>query len=67
MSSEPDGAALSPADLWTRLAATDLPKLWIPKRDSIFAVEAIPALGSGKLDLRRIKEMARQLVSTEME
>jgi acyl-[acyl-carrier-protein]-phospholipid O-acyltransferase/long-chain-fatty-acid--[acyl-carrier-protein] ligase len=56
------GAALSPADLWTRLAATDLPKLWIPKRDSIFAVEAIPTLGSGKLDLRRVKEMALSLV-----
>jgi acyl-[acyl-carrier-protein]-phospholipid O-acyltransferase/long-chain-fatty-acid--[acyl-carrier-protein] ligase len=47
-----------PADLWKRLCASPLPRLWIPKRDDIHFVEAIPTLGTGKLDLQGIKRMA---------
>ncbi len=46
-----------------RLAKDDLPNLWKPKPDAFFQVEAFPQLGSGKLDLRRIKELARQFAS----
>jgi acyl-[acyl-carrier-protein]-phospholipid O-acyltransferase/long-chain-fatty-acid--[acyl-carrier-protein] ligase len=52
---------IAPADLWKRLAETDLPSLWRPKRESIFQVEAIPALGTGKVDLRRVRAMAQEL------
>ena len=41
------------ADLWQRLSETDLPKLWLPKRENIYQVDALPTLGTGKLDLRR--------------
>lgn len=40
------------------LAAAGLPPLWIPSPDSYQQVDEIPVLGSGKLDLRRLKELA---------
>ena len=54
---------LTPAAVWQGLSETDLPKLWIPKRENIHLVEAIPALGTGKLDLRAIKTMALDLAT----
>lgn len=42
------------------LAQTGIPKLWIPSADSFIQVEQIPILGTGKLDLRGIKELAAQ-------
>ena len=36
----------------------DLPNLWKPRADQFFRVDAFPYLGTGKLDLRRIKEQA---------
>ena len=36
----------------------DLPNLWIPKANQFFAVEELPYLATGKLDLRRIREQA---------
>lgn len=50
-------------DLWAGLSQTDLPKLWVPKKDGFFFVESLPMLGSGKLDLRKVKETALQLTS----
>ncbi len=45
-------AGISEAELWQRLAATDLPKLWLPKREDIHRVDALPTLGTGKVDFR---------------
>jgi acyl-[acyl-carrier-protein]-phospholipid O-acyltransferase/long-chain-fatty-acid--[acyl-carrier-protein] ligase len=44
--------------LWERLSATDLPKLWLPRRENIHYVESIPTLGTGKTDLRRLRQLA---------
>ncbi len=41
-----------------RFAATDLPNLWKPKADQFIHVDQLPMLGTGKLDLRKIKELA---------
>ena len=41
-----------------RLDQTGLPNLWVPRAQAFFRVEAIPYLGTGKLDLRRIRELA---------
>ena len=41
-----------------KLGATDLPKIWLPSADSYFEVEGIPLLGTGKLDLKAIQQMA---------
>jgi len=51
-------AGVSPEELWRRLAETDLPRLWLPKRENIYQVESLPALGSGKIDLRAAKAVA---------
>ena len=53
---------LTPADLYQRISETDMPRLWIPKRDNIYAVDAIPQLGTGKLDLRGVRNRAVELV-----
>jgi acyl-[acyl-carrier-protein]-phospholipid O-acyltransferase/long-chain-fatty-acid--[acyl-carrier-protein] ligase len=47
-----------------KLTACDLPNLWKPKSDAFIRVENFPLLGTGKLDLRKVKEMAGQLTST---
>ncbi|WP_231749264.1 AMP-binding protein [Tautonia plasticadhaerens] len=54
------GLAMSPQDVARRLQSGTLPKLWIPSADDFVAVEEIPVLGSGKLDLRRLREIARE-------
>jgi acyl-[acyl-carrier-protein]-phospholipid O-acyltransferase/long-chain-fatty-acid--[acyl-carrier-protein] ligase len=35
-----------------------LPALWKPRADQFVHLETLPYLGTGKLDLRRIKEIA---------
>jgi len=50
-----------PGELWNRLRRSDLPKLWIPKRDDLICIETIPTLATGKTDLRQIRIMARQM------
>ena len=44
--------------LWERLRGTELPKFWLPRRECLIAIDAIPTLGTGKVDLRRLKQMA---------
>jgi acyl-[acyl-carrier-protein]-phospholipid O-acyltransferase/long-chain-fatty-acid--[acyl-carrier-protein] ligase len=44
-----------------KLAQSDLPNLWKPRADQFFRVEQFPLLGTGKLDLRKVKEVAAQL------
>jgi acyl-[acyl-carrier-protein]-phospholipid O-acyltransferase/long-chain-fatty-acid--[acyl-carrier-protein] ligase len=47
--------------LWERLCETDLPRLWLPKREDMHHLDAIPTLGTGKTDLRRVKQMASEI------
>jgi len=54
---------ISPGELWRRLGESRLPKLWIPKAENFFRIEALPVLGSGKADLRRARELARKLTA----
>lgn len=42
------------------LRSQGLPNLWIPGVDSFAEIEEMPVLGSGKLDLRRLGELARE-------
>ena len=41
-----------------RLRGSALPKLWLPRSESLVPVEAIPTLGTGKVDLRRVRALA---------
>jgi acyl-[acyl-carrier-protein]-phospholipid O-acyltransferase/long-chain-fatty-acid--[acyl-carrier-protein] ligase len=51
-------ADVTPEALWALLSETRLPRLWLPRRDSLVPIDAIPTLGTGKVDLRRLREMA---------
>jgi acyl-[acyl-carrier-protein]-phospholipid O-acyltransferase/long-chain-fatty-acid--[acyl-carrier-protein] ligase len=44
--------------LYEIISQSDLPNLYKPKRENYFAVDKIPTLGSGKLDLVQIKKIA---------
>ena len=50
--------ATDAAALQLHLAESDLPNLWKPGRDSFLEVESLPILGTGKLDLKGLKEIA---------
>lgn len=42
-----------------KLSKADLPALWKPRPDQFLYVEKLPYLGTGKLDLRKLREMAQ--------
>jgi acyl-[acyl-carrier-protein]-phospholipid O-acyltransferase/long-chain-fatty-acid--[acyl-carrier-protein] ligase len=43
------------------LAKSDLPALWRPRRDQFVRLEKLPYLGTGKLDLRKARELALEM------
>ena len=45
------------------LAGLGLPNLFIPRRDQFVRVDALPMLGTGKLDLREVKRTAEERLS----
>lgn len=44
-----------------KLKESGLPNLWIPAANAFHRIEAIPVLGSGKMDLRGVKGLAGQM------
>ncbi len=56
-------ATKSGRELWEALSQNGLPRLWLPRADNIVYVEAIPTLGTGKVDLRRVREMAHAVIA----
>ena len=48
------------------LAATGLPTLWLPSSDGFIEVSEIPILGTGKLDLKRVKQLALDATEKEL-
>jgi acyl-[acyl-carrier-protein]-phospholipid O-acyltransferase/long-chain-fatty-acid--[acyl-carrier-protein] ligase len=48
----------SPADVCEALRHSKLPNLWLPSAEDFVQVEQIPLLGTGKLDLRKLRELA---------
>lgn len=55
----------SPADILKVLKEKGLPNLWLPSADSFAQVDQIPILGTGKLDLKGIKETALALFGVQ--
>jgi acyl-[acyl-carrier-protein]-phospholipid O-acyltransferase/long-chain-fatty-acid--[acyl-carrier-protein] ligase len=47
--------------LLKKLPQLELPNLWIPRPNQFYRVEAIPHLGTGKLDLRQVRQLAINL------
>jgi acyl-[acyl-carrier-protein]-phospholipid O-acyltransferase / long-chain-fatty-acid--[acyl-carrier-protein] ligase len=52
------------APVVAKLASADLPPLWKPRKDQFFHVDALPILGTGKLDLRALKTQASAMAAT---
>ncbi len=50
---------LTAEEVRERLLGAGLPNLWIPR--IVYQVAAIPVLGTGKLDLKRCKELALEM------
>jgi acyl-[acyl-carrier-protein]-phospholipid O-acyltransferase/long-chain-fatty-acid--[acyl-carrier-protein] ligase len=48
-----------------QLPQSGLPNLWTPRPNQFFAVEELPHLGTGKLDLRRVRELALEFSPRE--
>jgi acyl-[acyl-carrier-protein]-phospholipid O-acyltransferase/long-chain-fatty-acid--[acyl-carrier-protein] ligase len=48
------------------LSDAGLPNLWIPSTDGFVEVDEIPLLGTGKLDLRALKQMALERCGPEV-
>lgn len=48
----------TPDQICRELTEAGLPNLWIPSPDSFFEVESIPVLGTGKLDLKGVRDLA---------
>ena len=48
-------------ELLNRLNESDLPNLWRPRPTAFYRIEAIPVLGTGKMDLKQAKKMALAL------
>jgi acyl-[acyl-carrier-protein]-phospholipid O-acyltransferase/long-chain-fatty-acid--[acyl-carrier-protein] ligase len=46
-----------------KLGESGLPNLWLPRPNQFFRVESLPHLGTGKLDLRKVRDVALQLSS----
>jgi acyl-[acyl-carrier-protein]-phospholipid O-acyltransferase/long-chain-fatty-acid--[acyl-carrier-protein] ligase len=45
-----------------KLGKSDLPALWRPRKDQFLRVETLPYLGTGKLDLRKARGLALEMM-----
>ncbi len=55
----------TPEQICKELQAAGLPNLWIPSPDSFCEVDEIPVLGTGKLDLKGLKDLALERFAEE--
>jgi acyl-[acyl-carrier-protein]-phospholipid O-acyltransferase/long-chain-fatty-acid--[acyl-carrier-protein] ligase len=44
-----------------KLKDSDLPNLWRPKPTSFYRIAEIPVLGTGKMDLKKVKTLAKEM------
>jgi acyl-[acyl-carrier-protein]-phospholipid O-acyltransferase/long-chain-fatty-acid--[acyl-carrier-protein] ligase len=51
--------------MWRELNSKGLPNLWVPAERDFFQVPELPVLGSGKMDLKRVKELALEKTREE--
>jgi acyl-[acyl-carrier-protein]-phospholipid O-acyltransferase/long-chain-fatty-acid--[acyl-carrier-protein] ligase len=51
------------SELLSKLDQSGLPNLWLPRANAFYRIEAIPVLGTGKMDIKTVKRMALEIVS----
>jgi acyl-[acyl-carrier-protein]-phospholipid O-acyltransferase/long-chain-fatty-acid--[acyl-carrier-protein] ligase len=52
-------------ELFQKLPAQDLPNLWTPRQDSFVRVDEVPRLGTGKVDLKELRQIAESFGKRE--
>jgi acyl-[acyl-carrier-protein]-phospholipid O-acyltransferase/long-chain-fatty-acid--[acyl-carrier-protein] ligase len=52
---------MKPGQIVEKLSDKGLPNIYLPSEDSFAEVEAIPMLGTGKLDLKALQQAAKDL------
>ncbi|GHT38436.1 hypothetical protein FACS189427_12520 [Planctomycetales bacterium] len=52
--------SITPEEICRLLHNAGLPNLWIPSPSEFYLVDSLPLLGTGKLDLKSIKELAEE-------
>ena len=57
----------TPDRLHEVITKSDLPNLWKPRRDNYVRLETLPTLGSGKMDLKRLRSMAEDFAHKKAE
>ncbi len=53
-------------DILEKVTTNGLPNLFIPKRSNFIKVDHLPLLGTGKLDLRTLKQLALEKLKTQL-
>ena len=48
-------------EMGQKLGERGIPNLWVPGERDYFAVKELPVLGTGKLDLRKVKDLAKEV------
>ena len=54
---------LDPKQVVSALGDLDIPKLWIPSASDFVEIDELPVLGTGKADLKRLRELAMERLS----
>lgn len=54
----------TPKDVWKQLNERGLPNIYVPGQRDFYQVPELPILGSGKLDIKRCKQMAQEVAGT---
>ena len=47
-------------ELFEKLSGENLPNLWLPRADAFVRVPEVPRLGTGKVDLKRLRQIAEE-------
>jgi len=55
----------TPDDIVGELKKSDIPRLWIPNSRDFIKIAALPVLPNGKLNLRRLKQIALEKLSAK--
>ncbi len=54
--------SMTPGEIIKKLSEAGLPNLYLPSEDSFIQVDAIPVLGTGKLDLKAMQQLALEKI-----
>ncbi|HVR73767.1 MAG TPA: MFS transporter, partial [Planctomycetota bacterium] len=52
-------------ELFEKLPGQNLPNLWVPKQEAFVRITEVPRLGTGKVDLKKVRETARAALGPE--